>query len=63
MIVNSGAGGSTDVIARSMAPRLGEALGQQVMIENRVGAGGNIGLDVVVRSAPDGSPCCIRPTV
>jgi tripartite-type tricarboxylate transporter receptor subunit TctC len=54
MIVNFGAGGSTDVIARSMAPRLGEALGQQVVVENRVGAGGNIGLDVVARSAPDG---------
>ncbi|MCE2947668.1 MAG: Bug family tripartite tricarboxylate transporter substrate binding protein [bacterium] len=54
MIVNFGAGGSTDVIARSMAPRLGEALGQQVVVENRVGAGGNIGLDVVARAAPDG---------
>jgi tripartite-type tricarboxylate transporter receptor subunit TctC len=54
MIVNFGAGGSTDVIARSMAPRLGEALGQQVVVENRVGAGGNIGLEAVARSAPDG---------
>ncbi|MCA3150440.1 MAG: tripartite tricarboxylate transporter substrate binding protein, partial [Rhodocyclaceae bacterium] len=43
MIVNFAAGGSTDVIARSMAPRLGDALGQQVLVENRVGAGGNIG--------------------
>jgi len=54
MIVNFGAGGSTDVIAGSMAPRLGEALGQPVVVENRVGAGGNIGLEVVARSAPDG---------
>ena len=40
MIVNFAAGGSTDVIARSMAPKLGEALGQQVVVENRVGAMG-----------------------
>jgi tripartite-type tricarboxylate transporter receptor subunit TctC len=54
MIVNFAAGGSTDVIARSMAPKLAEALGQQVVVENRVGAGGNIGLEHVGRSAPDG---------
>ena len=54
MIVNFAAGGSTDVIARSMAPRLSDALGQQVVVENRVGASGNIGLEAVVRSAPDG---------
>ena len=54
MIVNFAAGGSTDVIARSMAPRLAEALGQQVVVENRVGAGGNIGIEAVVRSAADG---------
>lgn len=54
MIVNFAAGGSTDVIARSMAPKLGEALGQQVVVENRVGAGGNIGMEYVGRAAPDG---------
>jgi tripartite-type tricarboxylate transporter receptor subunit TctC len=54
MVVNFAAGGSTDVIARSMATRLGEALGQPVVVENRVGAGGNIGLVAVARSAPDG---------
>ncbi|MBC7780795.1 MAG: tripartite tricarboxylate transporter substrate binding protein [Proteobacteria bacterium] len=54
MIVNFAAGGSTDVIARSMAPRLAESLGQQVVVENRVGAGGNIGLEAVARAAPDG---------
>ncbi len=54
MIVNFAAGGSTDVIARSMAPRLAEALGQPVVVENRVGAGGNIGLEAVARAQPDG---------
>ena len=54
LIVNFAPGGGTDVIARSMATRLGVALGQPVVVENRVGAGGNIGLDAVARSAPDG---------
>ena len=54
IIVNFAAGGSTDVIARSMAPRLSDALGQQVVVENRVGVGGNIGLEAVAKSAPDG---------
>ena len=54
MIVNFAAGGSTDVIARSMSTRLSETLSQQVIVENRVGVGGNIGLEAVARSAPDG---------
>jgi len=54
MVVNFAAGGSTDVIARSMAQKLGETLGQTVIVDNRVGAAGNIGLDLVARSAPDG---------
>ncbi|MCA7085769.1 tripartite tricarboxylate transporter substrate binding protein [Cupriavidus sp. DB3] len=47
-------GGATDVIGRIVAARLGEALGQQVVVENRGGAGGNIGAEAVARSAPDG---------
>jgi tripartite-type tricarboxylate transporter receptor subunit TctC len=54
MIVNFAAGGSTDVIARSMSARLGEVLGQQVVVENRVGAGGNIGMEAAAKSPPDG---------
>jgi tripartite-type tricarboxylate transporter receptor subunit TctC len=54
LIVNFAAGGSTDIIARSMATQLGEALGQPVVVENRVGAGGNIGLVAVARAVPDG---------
>ena len=54
MIVNAAAGGSTDVTARSMASKLSETLGQQVVVDNRVGAGGNIGLEVAAKAAPDG---------
>jgi tripartite-type tricarboxylate transporter receptor subunit TctC len=54
MIVNAAAGGSTDVTARSVALMLSEALGQQVVVDNRPGAGGTIGLDIVARAAPDG---------
>jgi tripartite-type tricarboxylate transporter receptor subunit TctC len=47
-------GGSTDLIARLVAQRLSEALGQQVIVENRAGAGGTIGVELAARSAPDG---------
>ena len=47
-------GGATDVIGRIFAQRLGEALGQQVVIDNRGGAGGNIGAEAVAKAAPDG---------
>ena len=54
LVVNFAAGGATDVIARSMAPRLVEVLGQPVVVDNRVGASGIIGLELVARSAADG---------
>jgi len=47
-------GGSTDLIARMMAQRLGEAWGQQVLVDNRPGVGGTIGVDFVAKAAPDG---------
>src|SRR2546421_6226044 len=47
-------GGSTDALARILAPRLGEVLGQTVIIDNRPGAGGNLAADIVAKSTPDG---------
>ena len=54
MIVPSGAGGVTDVLARIIAHRLGEKLGQQVVIDNRPGASGIVGSQIVANAAPDG---------
>ena len=47
-------GGGTDVMARAVAPKLGEGLGQQVVVDNRSGAGGMIGVDLAAKSPPDG---------
>jgi len=54
VIVNYEAGGSADLIARIYAPRLAETFGQPVVVENRAGAAGSIGVEAVARSAPDG---------
>ncbi|MGE5088604.1 MAG: Bug family tripartite tricarboxylate transporter substrate binding protein, partial [Candidatus Levyibacteriota bacterium] len=47
-------GGTTDILARAVAQKLTEDWHQQVIVDNRPGAGGNIGADLVAKSAPDG---------
>src|SRR4051794_12950902 len=54
LIVPAAPGGGTDITARSFAPALQDHLGQPVVIENRGGAGGVVGTDVVAKAAPDG---------
>ncbi len=54
IIVNFGVGGAPDVVARLYGTYLSEALGQPVVIDNRAGAGGNLGIEAVARSAADG---------
>jgi len=54
MVIPFPAGGPTDVMTRILSDRLGQALGQPVVVENKPGAGGTIGADYVAKSAPDG---------
>ncbi len=54
LIVPFPAGSATDTVSRLLAQKLGVRLGQQVVVENRPGASGNIGVDLIARAAPDG---------
>ena len=54
LIVPSGAGGVTDILARILAERMRGPLGQQVVVDNRPGAGGIVGSDIVAKASPDG---------
>lgn len=54
IIVAFPAGGGTDIVARTISPRLGEYLGQQVVIDNRAGAGGLVGTEIAAKAPPDG---------
>jgi tripartite-type tricarboxylate transporter receptor subunit TctC len=54
IVVGFEPGGGTDTTARILQPVLGEQLGQQIVVENRAGAGGNIAVDHVAKAAPDG---------
>jgi tripartite-type tricarboxylate transporter receptor subunit TctC len=54
LVVPFPAGGGADNLARMIMPRVAEALGQQIIIDNRPGAGGNVGAELVARAAPDG---------
>jgi tripartite-type tricarboxylate transporter receptor subunit TctC len=54
MIIPFGPGGASDFVGRIMQPRLGELLGQPIVVENRAGASGSIGVEAAARSAPDG---------
>jgi tripartite-type tricarboxylate transporter receptor subunit TctC len=54
MVVPFAPGGASDFVGRILQPRLGELFGQQVVVENRPGASGNIGVEVAAKSTPDG---------
>src|ERR1043165_6390037 len=54
MIIPFPPGGATDIIGRVVSQKLGERLGQPVVVDNRPGAGGTIGSEVVAKAAPDG---------
>ena len=54
LVVPYAPGGATDLLGRAVAQKLGEALGQAVVVANKGGAGGNVGADAVAKAAPDG---------
>ena len=54
LVVHIGPGSSMDIVARVLAQKLTDRWGQQVIVDNRAGAGGNIGVDLVAKGVPDG---------
>ena len=71
LVVPQAAGGTNDIVARLIAPAYGDALGTSVVVENKPGAAGNLGTEIVGRAAPDGylllansiGPISINPTL
>ena len=61
IIVPVAAGGGTDLLARTLGQKVSELLGQPVVIENRLGAGGNIGVEMVAKAKPDGYTLLVSP--
>jgi tripartite-type tricarboxylate transporter receptor subunit TctC len=62
LIVNAGVGGAPDVLARMYGTHLAEALGKPFIVENRAGAGGNLGVEAVARAAADGHTLLVSPS-
>lgn len=61
VVVPVAAGGGTDLLARNLSQRVGEILGQTLVVENKLGAGGNIGVEYVMKSKADGYTLLISP--